>query len=202
MEGILNEYGPKTSEVQKAFPGGIMYAGRLHEKYGVMRLIEAFELLEEKDIELWLFGDGTAVREIQDYASKNPRIRYFGQVSREEILRYEQRATLLVNPRSVQDEFTQYSFPSKVIEYMHSGTPLVMTKLKGIPEEYFDYGFVVEDNRPDWMAQVLSKALSMSDGELASIGARASTFISENKSAAVQGKRIKDFLLKLSGKNI
>ena len=202
MEGICQDDRTGSNTVTKSFPRGIMYAGRLHEKYGIVRLLEAFELLEEKDVELWLFGDGTAVEEIKKYAQKDSRIRYFGRVSRAEILRYEKKATLLINPRSVRDEFTKYSFPSKTIEYMHSGTPLLTTELEGIPKEYFNYMFHVEDNHPELLSRGMREALSLSSEQLCELGLKAKLFVSENKNATVQGKRVKAFLSELLGEKL
>ena len=38
-----------------------------------------------------------------------------------------------VNPRQNNEEFTKYSFPSKTMEYLASGVPVVAYKLDGIP---------------------------------------------------------------------
>ena len=199
MEGIANVDGNKSEVTPQTRSRAIMYAGRLHEAYGVMKLVDAFELLKDTDVELWLFGDGSAVEEIRKRAEVNQRIRYFGRVSRQEILNYEKKASLLVNPRSVQDEFTKYSFPSKTIEYMYSGTPLITTRLQGIPEEYFDYVFSAADNAPSMLAEKMEEVLRLSEEERAEFGSRAKRFIAEQKNAAVQSNRIVDFLLELTG---
>lgn len=192
MEGILN--AAPMPKCTKASPRAIMYAGRLHEKYGVMALVDAFQRLDLPDTELWLFGDGTAVEEIQKRAKIDPKIRYFGRVTRDEILKREREATLLVNPRSTQDSFTRYSFPSKTIEYMHSGTPLLTTRLEGIPEEYFSYVFSAQDNTEPELDQALRQALSMTDEQLAQMGENARQFIITQKNPTVQCRRILDFL--------
>ena len=201
MEGILNCSEGCHQEPVSAKKRAIMYAGRLHEKYGVMALVDAFERLELKDVELWLFGDGSAVADIQDRASRDQRIRYFGRVSREEILQKEKEAALLVNPRGVKDTYTRYSFPSKTIEYMASGTPLLTTRLEGIPKEYFDYVFSVDDNNVIEIKEALESILSMSEEELSSKGERAREFVMEHKNAKSQAARIIDFLQKLVGGN-
>ncbi len=201
MEGILDHTGVASEKVFPSSSRGIMYAGRMHEKYGVLNLVEAFEQIEDTQAELWLFGEGTAVNEIQNRAKKNPRIRYFGSVTREEVLEYERKASLLVNPRSTKESFTKYSFPSKTIEYMASGTPLLTTELEGIPAEYFDYVFSIKDNDVPLLKGALSNILNMSDKELESKGKAAQQFVSENKNARSQTRRIINFLEKLSGED-
>lgn len=195
MEGIAdtgNVILPDSAE--KAEIRGIMYAGMLHKKYGILNLVDAFEKLDAPDAELWLFGEGTAVPEIKLRAQANPRIRYFGSVSRASILEYERKAALLVNPRDPDEEFTKYSFPSKTIEYMLSGTPLLTTKLKGIPAEYFDYVFSSECNSAADLAEAMKKALEQSEEELMKFGIRAQEFIKREKNAAEQSRRILTFL--------
>ncbi len=197
MEGIVDLNATYSKDVEKASPKAIMYAGRLHEKYGVMQLVDAFELLKNIDAELWLFGEGDAVTDIKERASVNSRIKYFGSVSRNEILKYEKMATLLVNPRNVKDEFTKYSFPSKTVEYMYSGTPFLTTKLQGIPNEYFDYIFTVDNNEAFSIAKAFEEILMLSEDALKTIGSSANRFISEKKNAKAQSSRIINFLSSL-----
>lgn len=101
------------------------------------------------------FGDGTAAEQVKARAAGNPRIRYFGVVPHSQILAYERRASLLVNLRPTQETYTEYSFPSKTIEYMLSGTPLLTTRLKGIPDAYFDYVFTADSGRPEDLARAM-----------------------------------------------
>ena len=49
------------------------------------------------------------------------------------------RDRILVNFRSPNEELTKYSFPSKILEYISSGSLVLSTRLLGIPDEYFSY---------------------------------------------------------------
>lgn len=194
MEGIADVSNVKPPSVSdKSTPRAIMYAGMLHEKYGILNLLDAFEKLTAKDVELWLFGDGTAVAEIKKRAEVDRRIKFFGVAKREEILMYERRATLLVNPRDPSEDFTKYSFPSKTIEYMLSGTPLLTTRLKGIPEEYYSYVFCADSSSLE-MARIIDTVLANSPNELNKIGERAQAFIVNRKNSNTQAARIMNFL--------
>jgi len=46
---------------------------------------------------------------------------------------------LLLHPRPVNSPVTLYSFPSKLIEYLASGTPVLSTRLKSIPIDLLPY---------------------------------------------------------------
>lgn len=203
VEGILSNNAGSEAGINLPLcsksPRVIMYAGRLNEKYGVMSLIDAFEAAAIPDAELWLFGDGDAVNSIRSRAILNSNIRYFGRVPHEEILEYERNATLLVNLRSTKEQFTKYSFPSKTIEYMVSGTPVLTTRLEGIPDEYFEYVFSIEDNDVMQIKNAIQEIFSLSDGELSAKGDAAKQFIVENKNAKAQTRRIVDFLKELVG---
>ncbi len=198
MEGIFDaaDFETENDIAEKSTPRAIMYAGRLHEKYGIINLLDAFELLDG-DTQLWIFGDGTAVEEIEKRMVGNSRIKFFGRVSREEILSFEKKAALLVNPRDPEEDFTKFSFPSKNIEYMYSGTPLVTTNLKGIPEEYRDYVFMAESNKSECLAEVIREVLKMTDEDLSAKGEKARRFIRDNKNSVVQSNRVWQFIKNL-----
>lgn len=180
-----------VGDLPKADPPALMYAGALYQKYGVDRIVDAFEQMQT-DCELWLCGSGDYEEEIRRRAEINPRIRFLGRISREEVLRKEREATLLLNIRDAQDVYTRYSFPSKMIEYMLSGTPLFTSKLPGIPSEYEAYCFTTTDTNPSVLAVQIDAVLA--DGDLPARGERAQAFVLEHKNAQVQAKKIIDFL--------
>lgn len=194
MEGIADNTEDAEMALGKSGVKAIMYAGMLHKKYGIMNLLEAFNEIHDEKYELWLFGEGTAVEEIKKCAEKNSQIKYFGVVSRERVLEYEKKATFLINPRDPNEEFTKYSFPSKTIEYMLSGTPLITTKLGGIPKEYFEYVIGVDDNSVDALKKAILYAFSLSDEECKNIASSAKKFIKEEKNSKKQTARIVEFL--------
>ena len=191
VEGIADiRYAKKADIKEKTTPASIMYAGMLHKKYGILNLIEAFCKLKNDDIELWLFGDGSCVQEIKEYCMLNDKIKYFGNTPREKVLEYERKASLLINVRDPEDTFTQYSFPSKTIEYMLSGTPMLTTRLPGIPEEYFEYLFSVSDVSVETITKKLEEILCYSQEDLCEFGNRAQEFIIQNKKSDDAGRKI------------
>lgn len=190
MEGITEEIKVNKQTSIKKNEKYIMYAGALKKEYGVQRLVEAFHKLEVDDIYLYLFGNGAYVEEIQKIQKKDKRIKYLGKKKIEEILEYEKKAMLLVNPRFVRDEFTKYSFPSKIIEYMSSGTPLLSAKLLGIPNEYYKYIYTIDGDSTDDLVDSLNKILKIPQSELHKKGREAQKFIIENKNNIIQTKRI------------
>ena len=135
-------------------------------------------------------GEGETKGEIMLSARKDKRIIYKGLLPRHEILALQKQADLLVNPRTPEGVFTRYSFPSKTMEYLASGTPTLLYRLPGIPEEYFDYCFVVEGLGVEALRVKMEKVLSLSREELHMIGKRARNFVLEQKNPIQQCKKI------------
>ena len=169
-----------------------MYAGGLYEKYGVKDLIDAFVELDVENIELHLYGSG----DLEEYIKEinNKKIKYFGIVNNEEIVKKEKEVTILINPRYSNEEYTKYSFPSKNMEYMSSGTPVLTTKLKGIPDEYFNYCYVIEKENKKGIKKALLNILNKTSEELNEVGSRAKDFVLNKKNKKIQGKKIADFI--------
>jgi glycosyltransferase involved in cell wall biosynthesis len=157
------------------------YSGGLYEIYGVKALIDAFMLIENKDIRLHLFGMGDLVAYIVKCSVIDPRIIFFGYKDNKIVLEDQLAALILVNPRFSHDEYTKYSFPSKTIEYMASGIPLLTTKLPGIPKEYFDFVLLFEQESVEEYKKTLNKILKVSPEELKQFGHKARNFVLENK---------------------
>lgn len=196
MEALCDEAlaDEKIPDVEKAFPKVIMYAGGLEEKYGLKMLVEAFKTIDREDIELHLYGSGSYVAELVEEMKKDNRIKYLGVKPNEEVVEAEYKATLLVNPRFTTEEFTKYSFPSKNMEYMVSGTPLLTTKLPGMPEEYYPYIYVIAEESVDGFAVAIKYVLNQSEESLREKGASARDYVLNKKNNVIQAGRIVDLI--------
>lgn len=191
MEGIADEecdYG----QVEKK--RAILYAGGLVEDNGIGILLEGFASCGRSDIELWICGEGTMENIVCDYVDKYSNIKYYGILPNETVQQMEREAMLLVSPRFSKNEFTKYSFPSKTIEYMSSGTPTVLTRLAGIPEEYFKYAYVLEDETSYGMEMLIKEVLQQSDQERAKLGTSAKKFVQCTKNPLAQAERVFSFM--------
>ncbi|GFI55290.1 hypothetical protein IMSAG013_00332 [Clostridiales bacterium] len=197
MEGIADTTQFEDIPKQKQDKRAIMYAGRLHERYGVKTIIETYLKTPHDNLELWLFGDGDFVEEIKSYAKEDSTIQYWGRVDRRIVLECERKAALLVNFRDSANEYTKYSFPSKIMEYMLSGTPVFITELPGIPEEYYSYVYHTNAFLPEEISMILKDILSKSDDELDSTGENAREFIAEQKNSYVQSGRVLEFMRRI-----
>lgn len=166
----------------------VIYAGSLCRKYGICDLIDAFLKVKKENEELWIYGDGDYASEVSQIASKHGQIRYFGRQPNSVVVASELEAVLLVNPRTPEGEYTKYSFPSKTLEYMSTGTPVLMYQLPGIPDEYKDYLYYIRDR--DTFSDDLRCVLDESVGKLAQRGEDAKRFVLNEKNSTIQASKI------------
>ena len=171
----------------------VMYTGAIEKIYGLDMLVEGFLKADVPDSELHFYGAGKYVQEIVEISKQDDRIKYMGCKDNSYVVDEQLKATLLVNPRYSNEEYTKYSFPSKNLEYAASGTPTLTTNLPGMPEEYKSYVYILRDESVDGMAQRLKEILSMPKEELHEFGLAAKKWVLENKNSKSQIKKIIDF---------
>ena len=159
-----------------------------------MNLLEAFREIDSPNYRLVICGIGDCESEIKKRAQEDSRILFQGQLKRKDVLKLQSEATVLVNPRQNHEEFTKYSFPSKNLEYLSSGIPLVAYKLDGIPDEYDEYINYVKDNSIDSLRDMLIKICEDVDGSAATRAARAMHFVRSEKNAQKQTLKIVEMI--------
>lgn len=193
MEGSYDakELSVQNNEKKKA----LIYSGKLDDQYGIRMLLDAFLSIEDPEIELWLTGGGNAENYIKECASLDNRIKFFGFLpTREDVLKLQQQASLLVNMRLPSEPASSYCFPSKLFEYMASGVPVISFDLEGIPEEYSDKLILIENESTESLAEAICRGLSLSQEESIQLGCKAKNFIVNKKNTQVQCERINSFI--------
>ena len=149
----------------------------IRDRYRIDTLVEAFKNIEQENLELHIYGNGDYKEELEKITEIHKNIKYCGYVSSDKAFDLMRKATLLVNPRPTKDEYTKYSCPSKTFEYMASGTPLLTTKLEGIPDEYFKYTYCFEDESAEGLRKKIQEVIKKCDDDLKETGYSAKEFI-------------------------
>lgn len=175
----------------------ILYAGGLHREYGIPMLVEGFRKLNSDNVELHIYGRGNYVPELESIAKEDARVRYFGTKSNSEIVAEQLKAHILVNPRPTHEEFVKYSFPSKIMECMASGTPLLTTRIPSMPEDYYQYIYTIDEESVDGVYRSLCSLLNKSDEELHDKGSRAKAFILKEKNPKAQGEKLLNLIMQV-----
>lgn len=171
-----------------------IYAGALHKVYGIEALVKGFLRANIENAELHLYGNGSYADELKVLSEKNPTVIYKGIAPNEEVVKEELKATLLINPRPTHEEYTKYSFPSKNMEYMASGTPVLTTCLPGMPDDHKEFVFFIKEENEQGIEKAFKEVFEKSPEELHAIGLRAKEFILKEKNNVAQAKKVISFV--------
>lgn len=174
-----------------------LYAGSLMKIYGIENLVKGFVQANMPDSELHIYGTGDYVEALKKQAKKHENVKYMGMAPNSAIVDAEIKATLLVNPRPVGEDYTKYSFPSKNMEYMASGTPTLTTKLPGMPADHLPHVYLIEDESAEGISTVLRELLSKSREELFEKGKQAKEFILQEKNNIKQAQKLLELVKQL-----
>lgn len=175
----------------------LLYSGTLAKRYGISELLQSFNAIEQPQIKLWICGDGDGRQDVESAARNDARINYFGQVKPSQVKKMQAQAHALINPRTPDADYTKFSFPSKTMEYLASGAPAIMYPLAGIPNEYNDYFFSVE-NKENGLTEKIMEVYHLSQNERDEFSQKAKQFITENKNSIIQTQKIVDLLKKIT----
>lgn len=187
--GIFDDIPEQEKYTRKT----IVYGGNLSRLYGIQNLVKGF-MQTDLDAELHLYGAGGDAEFIKECAKQDSRIKFFGRVYRKTLLVALKRAHLLVVNKPTSDDYSNYSFSSKILEYMASGTPLLTTKVGGMPEEYWEHCYFFVEETCEGIASAIQSVTEKSPAELRRKGMRAKQFAIEQKNCYSMVNRITDFL--------
>ena len=146
------------------------------------------------NVELHIYGDGPYAAELTRVTQEHPNIVYHGMVMNDVVVQAELEADLLINPRPTHEEFTKYSFPSKNMEYMVTGTPVLTTCLPGMPEEYKQHVYLLEDESVQGVGRAITRVFQEADTARADLGFHARCFVLEQKNNAKQAEKLSGIL--------
>ena len=132
-QDVYDYYEPSSAEEQQKGDGitTYMYAGILEPVTGVDILLKAFSRIGNPSIRLKISGKGSLQKLVEDAAKQDHRITYLGCVPYEEYLCNLKQADVLVNPRNMNLPENQNNFPSKIMEYLATGKPIISTRFPG-----------------------------------------------------------------------
>lgn len=189
IEGISTQEFPNLKPKRDSYIR-VIYAGLLHRKFGLIKLLDAFDKIKDPSFKLIICGIGETEEEIVSRAKKDRRITFRGQLPRERLLETMLECDIIVNPRENIGEYTKYSFPSKNLEALSSGIPFVGYKLDGIPDEYDKYINYPRDNSVEALAECLYSTGKTKRDKAVQKATLARNWVLTNKSPSYQGEKI------------
>ena len=189
MEGIC-ESGSRQSVRKQKSSNICLYTGTVNEEYGIKELVDSFAGMSDR--ELWICGNGDAVEYVKEAERLYYNIKYWGFKVGKEMEDIKDECDFLINPRKPTGTYTLYSFPSKTMEYLASGKPTIMYKLEGIPDEYDPYINYLDIEKD--LREQLTYIFESDYAEALKTAEQGYKFVSCEKNAEIQAKRVADFL--------
>lgn len=192
VDGVY-EYGfEDVNQIEKE--PTFLYAGALNEKYGVVDLINAFKICKCKDkFKLNIAGSGSLLTKIKTIKEVN----YIGILKKEDCLKEEMKASLLIVPENGKNKYAKYSFHSKILEYLCSGTPVLLFYYDGITNDLLPYlNFIEVDSRDNYetsIAKGIERAVNSLD-ELEEKSKSAKKYLKATRSKEAISRKIYNLL--------
>lgn len=115
-------------------PFQVLYAGSLESCNSITPLLNSMAHIQDPSVELGFAGRGKLLPLVERAAAVDPRIKYYGLLDRSTLDPYMRSADLLVNLRDLDHAVADCSFPSKLIDYMASGVPILTSPVIQGPE--------------------------------------------------------------------
>jgi len=163
--GVRSASVQALTDLPDGAPKTVVYSGVYDEGYGgLSRLFEIFSAVADQSCRFLLTGKD-AKGNLKRYLRQEPRAEYCGFVSRDALQRIHAQATVFVNPRPREASENRMTFPSKLLEYLSYGKPVVSTWTEGLASEYRDVLLVPEGNTPEAFARLIDEALYYSRDE-------------------------------------
>ena len=194
--GILNkdfnnQISNTVSERKESQNFKVVYAGGLHEIYGVKKLVDSIlGLPSDLNIKMLFLGKGDQLEYIQRSSIHDSRVEYGGFLNNEELIPELLSADLLINPRPTSFEFTGQSFPSKLIEYLASGIPVLTTRIASIPQCYEEFFYYIDDESEEGIQQAILRVMTTDSIERNLVALKAQNFIQQDASETAIGEKI------------
>ena len=140
----------------------IAFAGSLEKSKGVWDAIKGFELSGRNDFEFVIAGAGKEKEDIDNYIKKKGlgNIKLVGKITHEKVIELYSKSRIIVAPSVWPEPFGRF-----VLESMLTRTPMVTTKIGGIPEGITDMqtGILVEPKSPEQIADAFNKLIDNSE---------------------------------------
>lgn len=137
----------------------LLYVGNVQASKGCAELMQAFVLLRERvpRLKLVFVGAGPLLRSLAEQAAAtgaSDDVRFAGRLLHEQIVQWFGAADVFCLPSHAE------GVPNVVLEAMACGTPVVATRVGGIPEVLPDYaGLMVPPKDPAALSEALFTAL-------------------------------------------
>lgn len=193
--GVTEEFLETFSEVPfRRETTTVLFAGQLSSLNGVPLFLDAIRLLPDPMLRFVFAGRGEHEAAVREFSKSDPRFTCLGLVSHDEVLRLYRQADILVSLRRTDNKTNRYVFPSKTIECIATGRPLLTTRTGHMESVFGGVVVLLDDETPHSVATKISDIASWSDEQRARHYAKSRELIANERTWRRNAAKIKDFL--------
>lgn len=192
FEGLVEDRQyEKYGENKKPY---FFFGGALMKKYGIYDLIHAFKQLDNQDIELFICGHHGDKTKLKEEIGDAQNIKFLGLLPVNKVMEYESNAIACINPRPFSEDLDRYSIPSKTLEYMSMGRPVISVRNTKLMEKFPDEVIWVQSSEPENLVKGMKKVLDMTEVERENLGEKIKNRVLKLYSLENVGESITSFL--------
>lgn len=136
----------------------LLFASTLDTQRGIEVLLEALRYTKE-DFLLTITGRGEAEERIR--ACRDKRIRFLGYLDYETYQKELADADICINAQLANHAFAQFSFPSKIYEYLSAGKLVISSDMADVEEALNGAGIVYHEDSPENLAAAIDRAIAL-----------------------------------------
>jgi len=195
--GVSRHFEPAVEWYAKAPPRMAAYTGKIGPDGGSGLLADMLARLPAS-YHAVVCGKGNPAAEAE-IQRKAPAADFRGFVSDAELHQLSLDADVFINPRPSDRAVNKMIFPSKLLEYLAYGKPVVSTMTPGIGPEYRDILIVPEREEPEAFARAIEEVLNWSAEQRKAHAAKTFDFLRKHKTWLAQAKRFTEFCEALQG---
>ena len=171
----------------------IVYAGALYPVAGADFLVRSFRRLKDPAARLHLTGKG-ATADLAALVRADSRITMHGLVAEAQLEEVCADAEIFVNPRPSRFSENTENFPSKLLDYLSWGRPVVSTMTPGVHPEYRAVLTTLEPETEEALANLLGDVLAWPNLKYREQAEKITAWTKANRLWATQVRRFLDWL--------
>lgn len=155
--GVENFIGSEVYNLNKKV---LLFSGALNKWTGIEKFALSFSRLNIPGCELHIYGKGNSaiINELVIGQSNIVMKGFVSDLTLEEACR---NAFAFINPRPTDILGGETNFPSKVLEYLRYGKPILSSKTAGMAPYYENLLFYYDPNNPESLVKEIDKLLSV-----------------------------------------
>jgi len=112
----------------------------------------------------------------------------------EGVLEIYNSASVLINMRITKNVNTEYFFPSKMMEYLASGAPVISTCTGHVEQEFGAFTYLLKEETSQALAELIQQIAELDPVEFRKTGERARAYMTSHKTWEAQTQKLVVFI--------